>query len=40
MILRATILDQKQIEKLRQKTLSKVSIKDYSLLQQTAILEQ
>ncbi|KAF0850636.1 GNAT family N-acetyltransferase [Spiroplasma poulsonii] len=40
MIRRATILDQNQIEELRQKALSKVSIEDYSLLQQRAILEQ
>lgn len=37
MIRRATILDQNQIEELRQKALSKVSIEDYSLLQQRAI---
>ncbi|WP_070406772.1 MULTISPECIES: GNAT family N-acetyltransferase [unclassified Spiroplasma] len=40
MIRRATILDQKQIEELGQKVLSKISIEDYSLLQQTAILQR
>ncbi|WP_283272517.1 GNAT family N-acetyltransferase [Spiroplasma sp. SV19] len=40
MIRRATILDQHQIEELRQKAFSKISIGDYSLLQQAAILQQ